>query len=150
MSTDYIFKILESFLMLKKYENREDVVQTCAATVSIVCQDDRFSPAVENSYKEAFKKLNTLSYSEMNEIIGILKSYDEGTGDMANSHQKENDIFDDGTDDYNNGVKYYKEKDFKKAFTSFCNASRKGHAKAQHSYGLCIMGSEPRLIGQWR
>lgn len=138
MNTDYSFKILESFLLLKKYENKEEVIQTCAATVSIVCQDDRFSPAVKNSYKEALRKLNTLSYNEMNEIIDILKSHDEGDGDIDSSHQKEDNIFDDGTDDYNNGVKYYKEKEYKKAFTSFCNASRKGHAKAQHSYGLCM------------
>lgn len=138
MNTDYFFNILEAFLMVKKYGNREDVIQTCTAIVGIVCQDERFSSVIKKSYKEALEKLNTLSYDEMNEIIDILKSYDEDKADSDNCHQKEDSIFDDGTDDYNNGVKYYKEKEYKKAFTSFRNASRKGHAKAQHGYGLCM------------
>lgn len=140
MDTDYSFKVLEMLLMLKKYENREEVIRTCTEIVSIVCQDERLSPAVKSSYREALRKIDTLSYDEICEIISILNSYDEDEdeADSGNCRQKEEDILDDGTDDYNNGVKYYKEKEYKKAFTSFYDASRKGHAKAQHSYGLCL------------
>lgn len=136
MNTDYSFKVLEKFLMLKKYKTKEEVIRTCTEIVSIVCQDERLSPVVKSSYREALRKIDTLSYDEICEIISILNSYDED--DSGNCHQKEEDILDDGTDDYNNGVKYYKEKEYKKAFTSFYDASRKGHAEAQHSYGLCL------------
>lgn len=138
MDTDYSFKVLEMLLMLKKYENREEVIRTCTDIVSIVCQDERLSPAVKSSYREALKKINTLSYDEICEIINILHSYDEDETDSGSCRQKEGDVPDDGTDDYNNGVKYYKEKEYRKAFTAFCNAGKKGHAKALHSYGLCM------------
>lgn len=137
MDTDYSFKVLEMLLMLKKYESREEVIRTCTEIVSIVCQDEHLSPMVKSAYREGLRKINMLSYDEMCEIISILNSYDEDEADSS-SRQKEGDIADDGAEDYNNGVKYYKEKEYKKAFTSFYNASKKGHAKALHSYGLCM------------
>ena len=74
---DYSFKILEEVLMLKKYNSKEEVLQTATRMVEIANSNGKCSQVIKDSYKEALNKLNTLSYDEMNEIIGILSSYDD-------------------------------------------------------------------------
>jgi len=74
---DYSFKILEEILMLKKYSSKEEVISVAEAMVKVADSNSKCSPAVKDSYKEALKKLNTLSYDEMKEIISILSSYDD-------------------------------------------------------------------------
>lgn len=74
---DYSFKILEEILMLKKYNNREEVIELAETMVDVANKNDKCSDTVKNSYTEALNKLKTLSFEEMNEIIGILSSYDD-------------------------------------------------------------------------
>lgn len=74
---DYSFKILEEILMLKKYKNKEEVITLAEAMVKVAQSNEKCSQSVKDSYKEALNKLNTLSFDEMNEIIGILSSYDD-------------------------------------------------------------------------
>ncbi len=76
-NVDYSFKILEEILMLKKYNNREEVLALAEKMVEVANQNSKLSNTIKDSYKEAFNKLKTLSYEEMNEIINILSSYDD-------------------------------------------------------------------------
>lgn len=73
---DYSFKILEEILMLKKYNSKLEIVAVAESMVKIVEANKNYSQNIKDSYKEALRKLRTLSYDEMNEIIGILSSYD--------------------------------------------------------------------------
>lgn len=74
---DYSFKILEEILMLKKYKNKEEVIALAESMVKVAEKNIKCSQPVKDSYREALNKLNTLSFDEMNEIIGILSSYDD-------------------------------------------------------------------------
>jgi len=74
---DYSFKILEEVLMLKKYNSKEEVIAVAEAMVKVADKNTTISQAIKDSYAEALNKLNTLSYDEMKEIIGILSSYDD-------------------------------------------------------------------------
>lgn len=74
---DYSFKILEEVLMLKKYKNKEEVIALAESMVKVAENNPKCSQPVKDSYREALNKLNTLSFDEMNEIIGILSSYDD-------------------------------------------------------------------------
>ena len=74
---DYSFKILEEILMLKKYKNKEEVIALAESMVKVAEKNAKCSQPVKDSYREALNKLNTLSFDEMNEIIGILSSYDD-------------------------------------------------------------------------
>ena len=74
---DYSFKILEEILMLKKYDNREEVIELAETMVEVANKNEKASDSIKDSYKEALNKLKTLSFEEMNEIIGILSSYDD-------------------------------------------------------------------------
>ena len=76
-NVDYSFKILEEILMLKEYTGKEEVLQTAEKMVKIALNNKELSEPMKTSYKEALNKLNSLSYDEMKEIIGILSSYDE-------------------------------------------------------------------------
>lgn len=76
-NVDYSFKILEEILMLKKYNNREEVLALAEKMVDVAKSNNKLSDTVKNSYQEALNKLKTLSYDEMNEIINILSSYDD-------------------------------------------------------------------------
>ncbi|MBR4765651.1 MAG: hypothetical protein IK085_02675 [Clostridia bacterium] len=56
MAVDYSFKILETFLMAKKYKNREDVLASSKFVVDVVCA--RFSFVFTHfSFKERKKLL---------------------------------------------------------------------------------------------
>ena len=74
---DYSFKILEEILMLKKYNSREEVVELAETMVKVAEKNEKCSEDIKKSYREALNKINTLTYDEMNEIIGILSSYDD-------------------------------------------------------------------------
>ena len=74
---DYSFKILEEILMLKKYNSREEVIEAAQAMVNVAEKNEKCTEDIKKSYKEALNKINTLTYDEMNEIIGILSSYDD-------------------------------------------------------------------------
>ena len=74
---DYSFKILEEILMLKKYNSREEVLELAETMVDVANKNEKASENIKEAYKEALNKLKTLSYEEINEIIGILSSYDE-------------------------------------------------------------------------
>lgn len=73
---DFSFKILEEILMLKKYKTKEEVVEVAEIMQRIANSNKTYSQNIKDSYKEAYRKLKTLSFEEMNEIIGILSSYD--------------------------------------------------------------------------
>jgi len=74
---DYSFKILESILMLKKFNNKEEVIKIASAMAKVAEANPKYSASVKTSYKEACNKLNSLSFEEMEEIITILKNDDE-------------------------------------------------------------------------
>ncbi len=74
---DFSFKILEEVLMLKKYKNKEEVIEVAETMQRIATSNKNYSQNVKDSYKEAYRKLKTLSFDEMNEIISILSSYDD-------------------------------------------------------------------------
>lgn len=75
--SDYSFKILEEILTLRDYENREDVLHTAQIMLDIANNNEKCSNELKASYLEAYKKLDSLSFDEMKEIINILKSDDE-------------------------------------------------------------------------
>ncbi len=74
---DFSFKILEEVLMLKKYKNKEEVIEVAETMQRIATSNKNYSQNVKDSYKEAYRNLKTLSFDEMNEIISILSSYDD-------------------------------------------------------------------------
>ena len=77
---DYSFKILEKILMLKQYNNREEVVKV-AETMLNIANSKNISNDLKFSYEEALNKINKLSFDEMKEIINILSSEDEEEDD---------------------------------------------------------------------
>lgn len=76
-AVDFSFKILEEILMLKKYKNKDEVLEVAEIMQRIATNNKTYSQNVKDSYKEAYRKLKTLSFDEMNEIISILSSYDD-------------------------------------------------------------------------
>lgn len=75
---DYSFKILEEILTMKEFATREEVIKV-GETMLELASKGSYSDKVKADYKEALRKLNTLSFDEMNEIIAILASdeYDD-------------------------------------------------------------------------
>ncbi len=73
---DFSFKILEEILMLKKYKTKDEVIAVAEIMQRIANNNKSYSQNIKDSYKEAYRKLKTLSFDEMNEIISILSSYD--------------------------------------------------------------------------
>lgn len=138
MSTDYSFKVLETLLMLKKYKNKNDVINTGTMITKSIFQDDRLTVDVKASYREAMKKLDTLSFEEMKEIIGILELYDDDESDALSNDREDMDVLDDGIFEYETGVSCYKNKEYERAANSFQKAASLGNAKALHGYGLCL------------
>jgi len=74
---DYSFKVLEEMLTLKKYESREQVIAAGKKMLKLAESNKNYSDKVKNIYKEAFNKLQSLSFDEMKEIIEILASNDD-------------------------------------------------------------------------
>lgn len=71
---DYSFKILESILMLRTFNSKEEVIKIASAMAKVADENPKYSVSVKTSYKEACNKLNSLTFEEMQEIITILKS----------------------------------------------------------------------------
>lgn len=71
---DYSFKILESILMLRPFNNKDEVIKIATAMAKVADESPKYSASVKTSYKEACNKLNSLTFEEMQEIITILKS----------------------------------------------------------------------------
>ena len=71
---DYSFKILESILMLRPFNSKEEVIKIATAMAKVADENPKYSVSVKTSYKEACNKLNSLTFEEMQEIITILKS----------------------------------------------------------------------------
>lgn len=71
---DYSFKILESILMLRPFNSKEEVIKIASAMAKVADENPKYSVSVKTSYKEACNKLNSLTFEEMQEIITILKS----------------------------------------------------------------------------
>lgn len=74
---DYSFKVLEEILTLKPYTSREQVIDVGNRMLKRVTENSQYSENVKSAYKEAMSKLESLSFSEMKEIITILESDDD-------------------------------------------------------------------------
>lgn len=74
---DYSFKILEEILTLKKYSSREEVMDAGKVMVDIAEKNEKCPEKLKQAYHDAYNKLESLSFDEMNEIIDILSSYDD-------------------------------------------------------------------------
>lgn len=72
---DYSFKILEEILTFKEYSSREEVIKV-GETMLEIAEKMGCSDKVKADYSEAMRKLNTLTFDEMKEIINILLSDD--------------------------------------------------------------------------
>jgi hypothetical protein len=70
---DYSFKILEEILTFKKYQNREEVMHVGKVMLDKAMEKD-CPQAYKDAYQEAYRKLDSLNFDEMNEIIDILAS----------------------------------------------------------------------------
>lgn len=70
---DYSFKVLEEVLLLKPYATREEVIAVADKMLNIV-ENGEYSDNIKGIYKEAMKKVNSLNFDEMKEIISILSS----------------------------------------------------------------------------
>ncbi len=68
---DYSFKVLEEILTFKKYENREQIMAVGKAMLDIAEKKD-CKEEYKEIYRDAYKKLDSLTYDEMKEIIDIL------------------------------------------------------------------------------
>ena len=139
--------------MAKKYKNREEVISTAQIIVDVVCSLERMESDWTEGFKEALKKLLSLSFDEMNEIIGILKAYEEDNKEcdeqvkkkqkMINSEKEygksekeDNSQF--GDEEYKKGMEFYYQKEFQNAAMCFRSAASKGHIKAEYNYALCL------------
>ena len=72
---DYSFKVLEEVLLFRPYANREEVIAVADKMLKIV-EEGEYSDNIKAIYKEAMKKVNSLNFDEMKEIISILSSKD--------------------------------------------------------------------------
>ncbi len=70
---DYSFKVLEEILTFKKYQNREEVMHVGKTMLDKAMEKD-CPQEYKDVYQEAYRKLDSLNFEEMNEIIDILTS----------------------------------------------------------------------------
>ena len=134
MAMDYTYRIIETILTAKQYTSREDVICTAEVIVGVVCSFGNMSSAWIKSYKEALKKLNTLSEIEMNELIGYLID----DNDYLIKQLKEN-FNDFGLEDYYKGMSFHSKKEYIKAFEYFRSSAMKGNSKAEYNYALSLL-----------
>ncbi len=73
---DYSFKVLEEILTFKKYQNREEVMKVGKIMLDKAMEKD-CPQSYKDVYQEAYRKLDSLNFDEMNEIIDILSSNNE-------------------------------------------------------------------------
>ena len=147
MKIDYSFKILEALLTAKEYKSREDVISTAELVARVVCFFGNLAPVWTAGYKEAVNKLKTLSFEEMQEIIGILNSYDEDENpnigkqpEDRNNIPEQNEKWssDFGDEVYQKGMDCYAQKEYSRAVEYFRKAAYQGNAKAEYNYALCL------------
>lgn len=74
---DYSYRILEKFLRLKDFSSKEEVLEVAQRMIKIVADKEKYSDDVRAQYDEAYKKLNSLSYNEMKEILDLLDKEDD-------------------------------------------------------------------------
>lgn len=72
---DHSFKIFEEILKLKKYKDKEEVMETANKMLQLALSKTNLSNELKTAYKSAVSKLDSLTFKEMNEIIEILKMY---------------------------------------------------------------------------
>jgi len=72
---DHSFKIFEEILKLKKYKDKEEVMETANKMLQLALSKANLSEELKIAYKSAVSKLDSLTFKEMNEIIEILKMY---------------------------------------------------------------------------
>lgn len=72
---DYSFKILEEVLKLQKYKSKDEVLSVASKMLKIAQSKESLSDHLKKAYHEAYSKLDSLTYKEINEIIEILKMY---------------------------------------------------------------------------
>lgn len=70
---DYSFKVLEEMLTFRDYENREQVMEVAQMMLSNVENKD-CKEEYKEVYREAYRKLDSLNFDEMKEIIDILNA----------------------------------------------------------------------------
>ena len=144
MAVDYSYKLIEIFLMAKRYKSRDEVLAFAKFTVDVVCAVGNLAPVWVKAYKEAYKKLTSLSFSEMNEIIDILKSYDDDESPKKSPGDKNtaDETADLGEREYDEGMKYYSEENYFAAAMCFKTAASKGCGKAEYNYALCLYNGQ--------
>ena len=153
MVIDYSFNILEAILMAKEYKSRDEVISTARLIADVAGSLEKMEPDWREGFTEALSKLKTLNFSEMNEIISILKSYeenDEEDKEAAKTNQKEDNSRTDyskpekeemdisGDMAYQKGMEFYAQEEFEHAAMCFRSAAYKGHVKAEFNYALCL------------
>lgn len=70
---DYSFKVLEEMLTFRNYENREQVMEVAQMMLNNVEKKD-CKEEYKKVYREAYRKLDSLNFDEMKEIIDILNA----------------------------------------------------------------------------
>ena len=66
------FQIMENLLMSKNFLSKQEVMQTAKKSVEISHEDAKMPVAIKLAYAEAYKKLNGLTWEEMQEIKEII------------------------------------------------------------------------------
>lgn len=137
---DYSFKIMEVMLMVKQYSSREEVLSAAELTAAVACSVGNLTPLWVAAYKDAVKKLHTLKFEEMQEIISILQSYDEDDTDapLLSVEGCEAEAEDFGEGLYEQGMELYRQKELSQAAACFRAAAAKGSCKAEYNYALCL------------
>ncbi|MBQ0010139.1 MAG: sel1 repeat family protein [Ruminococcus sp.] len=132
---DYSFAVLESILVAKDYKSIDEVLDTFDTVARVIGGDPFVSSDVRESYKEAQKKICTLSFEEMNEIITDIRSFDDEDSLKTASDSKEE--LDNGEDDFFTGCQFYRRGQYQLAIPYFQSAGNKGNRSAQFYLGFC-------------
>ena len=73
---DYSFKVLEEMLTFRDYENREQVMEVGKMMLDNVEKKD-CKEEYKEVYIDAYRKLDSLNFDEMKEVIDILNAKEE-------------------------------------------------------------------------
>ncbi len=66
------FNIMEKILTEKKYTNKEEVMSVVKNAIIIAEKNDQLPTEIKMAYTEAYEKLNSLTWDEMEEIRKII------------------------------------------------------------------------------
>lgn len=66
------FTIMEKILTEKKYTNKEEVMSVVKNAIIIAEKNDQLPTEIKMAYTEAYEKLNSLTWDEMEEIRKII------------------------------------------------------------------------------